>query len=435
MDTERPSPPRHVVLTGVNHSCSSVELRDKLLFTPQQIQRGLEELKKISLLSETVILSTCNRVEIYAVVSDDIAAREALLGFLARFHGLGRAEFEPHLYFYGGEEAVRHLFDVAASLDSLVVGEYQVLGQVKEAHRVAREAGNTGAVLNQLFQTAVTAGKRARAETKIGEGAVSVSSAAVKLARQILGRLEDNTALILGAGEMSELTVKHLKQAGIGRLFFANRTLEKSMALAREYSGKAIEFSEMKSVLWECDVVISATASPHFVLGVKDITETMEKRNNNPMFLIDIAAPRDIHPDTGNLYNVFLYNIDDLTKVTRDSSQSREAEIGKVRAILKEEMDKYSVWVESLKIRPLLVSLRNRFETLRDNELDRNASEIKALPKEAREFVRSFAESLTNKMLQDPSKTLIELSNAHDGDMLADVITRVFKLKEDEKPK
>jgi glutamyl-tRNA reductase len=429
MDTDFSAQARHVLLVGVNHTCSSVSLRDRLLFSPQEILRGLEMLRAGQALAESLILSTCNRVELYAVASDGAAAREELLNFLSRFHGVDRREFESHTYSYRCEEAIEHLFDVAASLDSLVVGEYQVLGQVKEAHKAAREAGNTGAVLNQLFQLAVTAGKRARAETKIGEGALSVSFAAVKLAKKILGRLEENAALIIGAGEMSELTVKHLKQAGIGGLFFANRTLERSMALAKEHAGRAVEFGELKTVLPQCDVVISATASPHYLLGVPDVQEAMVKRKNNPMFLIDIAAPRDIHPDVGRLYNVFLYNIDDLNKVTEDSTHSRENEIRKVRDILKEEMAKYYLWYESLKIRPLLMSLRSKLETIKDNELKRYASEINALPEPARTFVQSFADSLTNKILQEPSKSLIEMSGVHDSDSVAEAIIKVFKLE------
>lgn len=429
MDTERPGAASHVLVIGVSHTCASVELRDRLLFTPQETLRGLEELKRLALLSESLILSTCNRVEIYVVAQDAASARNELMDFLARFHGIGRMEFEPHVYFHRCEEAVRHLFEVAASLDSLIVGEYQVLGQVKEAHRMAREAGNTGAVLNQLFQLAVTAGKRARAETRIGEGAVSIASAAVKLARKILGRLADASALIVGAGEMSELTVKHLKQGGVGRLFFANRTMERSASLAREYAGKAVEFSEMKDVLSECDVVISATASPHYVLNVPDVAEAMGKRNNSPMFLIDIAAPRDIHPEAGKLYNVFLYNIDDLTRVTEGSTASRGAETEKVRVILDEEMEKYYAWYESLRIRPLLMSLKAHFETVRDNELKRYSSEMNALPEAAREFVRTFAATLTQKMMQEPSKSLIELSGMHEGENVAEVIRKVFKLK------
>lgn len=419
-------PSRHVVLIGINHTCSSVELRDRLIFPANELFRALEAIRQIPDVYETLILSTCNRMEIYAVASDCEKAHDSLLDFVAGFHGQLRGEFQEHMYYFRCEDAVTHLFDVASSLDSLIIGEYQILGQIKEAHKVALESGNTGPILNRLFQLAVTAGKRARAETKIGEGALSIASAAVQLARKILGKLEENSALIIGAGEMSELTVKHLKAAGIGKLVFANRTLEKSIALAKEFAGTAIELSAVKSALYECDVVISATASPHYILEVPDLSEAMQKRKNRPMFLIDIAAPRDFHPDIGKLYNVFLYNIDDLTHVTHENTKSREVEISKVRIILKEEAANYYTWFDSVKVRPLLVALRKQFEIVRDNELSRYSSEINALPPEAQEFVKVFADSLTNKMLKSPSKALVDTSGMHDGDSISEAIRRVF---------
>lgn len=433
MVTENTCLPHPVVLIGVNHACGSVEIRDRLLFSAHELERGLTLLKSHGAFSESLILSTCNRIELYSVMADERDARNTLLDFLSSFHNIPRTEFESHFYSYSGGEAVAHLFDVAASLDSLVVGEYQILGQVKDAHTAAQRMGNTGTVLNRLFQAAITAGKRVRAETRIGEGSLSVSFAAVKLAKKILGQLEHRTALIVGAGEMSELTVKHLKQTGIGRVIFTNRTLEKSMALVREHGGRAVEYPEMKKVLHECDVVISATASPHYVLSVADIEAAMQRRNNQPMFLIDIAAPRDIHPDVGGLYNVFLYNIDDLTRVTHDSTHARKAEIEKVNAILDKEIKNFYAWYESLRVRPLLVSLRERFESIRDNELKRYASDIESLSPEARDFIKTFAASLTDKMLQEPSKNLITLSCGEDGDTVAENISRVFKLTPDEK--
>jgi glutamyl-tRNA reductase len=429
MDTEAVSLRKHTTVLGINHTTSRTELRDKLLFTGPLLRSALDQLAHMDSLSEAVILSTCNRVELYVVTSRAEKAREVLIDFLAEFHKIKKEEFEPHAYFFRCNEAVEHLFAVASSLDSMVIGEDQILGQVKEAFRLAQEGGCTGPVLNKLFLFAITAGKRARAETKIGEGAVSISLAAVELARKTIGKLEHHAAMVIGAGEMSELTARHLRTAGIGKLYFANRSIERASDLASQYGGIPLKLEERSAILPECDMVISSTASPHYILNPEEMREIMIKRKNRSMLLIDIAAPRDIHPDVGRLYNVFLYTIDDLAQVAKFNAEMRAKEIIEVRKILDEEMRNYFEWYDYLKVQPTLVSLRRRFEAIRDAELNRFAAEIASLPQPVQKLIQDFANSLTKEYLQAPSKKLKELSSTPEGLHYSDSLSQLFNLQ------
>lgn len=420
---------RHVVLLGVNYASCKADVRDRLLFADSVLPDALNLLLQQPGILEGLILSTCNRVEIYAAVSDPAQARATLLNFLAQYHHCERDAFESLTYFYNCQEAISHLFLVAAAINSIVLGEGQILGQVKYSIQTAQELLATGPILNKLFQFAVTAGKRARSETKIGEGAVSVSLAAVELAKKILGKLEHHAAMVIGAGEMSELAAKHLRAGGIGRLYFANRSIERAQLLAEEFQGTPLRLDEKESVLHECDIVVSSTAAPHFVLTTDDIRAAMIKRKNRSMLLIDIAAPRDIHPDTGKLYNVFLYCIDDLNGITAFNKEQRALEVEKVKTILEQEKEKYFKWYAALRVQPTLVSLRGKFERIRDRELERYASSIAALPEPAQKLINEFAASLTNKFLHEPSTALKDLSSEPEMARYSDSLVRVFNLE------
>jgi glutamyl-tRNA reductase len=429
MDSKPHDSGKHVVVLGMNHSCSKAELRDKLLFTGHKLEPALQKLAQDSALLESLILSTCNRVEIYAVVRDPAEARQRLLHFFSEFHGIPVEEFEQHLYFFHCEKAAEHFFNVIASLDSMVIGETQILGQVKEAYRTAVEMRNTGVILNKLFHIGIEAGKRVRTETKISDGILSISSAAVDLAKKILGDLSCSTAMVIGAGEMSVLTAKHLVAAGIQKMYFANRTIENAQPLAEQFGGSALLLEEKETVLAECDIVISSTGSPHFILTPEGVKKVMTQRKNRALFCIDIAAPRDIHPDVGRIPNVFLFTIDDLSQVVSRNSQARSGEIGKARALLEEDLEKYYSWFRSQKVLPTLVSLRKRFEEILDDELARYESQINSLPEPSRRLVRQIATSLTNKFLNSPSKILKEVALEEDGGAHARSIATVFDLK------
>jgi glutamyl-tRNA reductase len=289
--------------------------------------------------------------------------------------------------------------------------------------------GNTGAILNKLFHIGIEAGKRVRAETKISDGILSISSAAVDLAKKILGELSCSTAMVIGAGEMSVLTAKHLPASGISKMYFANRTIENALPLAEQFGGSALLLEEKETVLAECDIVISSTGSPHFILTPEGVKKVMVQRKNRALFCIDIAAPRDIHPDVGRIPNVFLFTIDDLSQVVSRNSQARAGEIGKARALLKEDLEKYYSWFHSQKVLPTLVSLRKRFEEILDDELTRYESQINSLPEPSRLLVRQIATSLTNKFLNSPSKILKEVALEEDGGAHARSIATVFDLK------
>ena len=435
MDSKGCSIDRHVVVYGLSHATSTAALRDRLLFSDATVPVALTNIRDATGFPEALILSTCNRMEIYAVCEAPENAPAALTAFLASWHGVPAEEFAPHVYFHRCRKAAEHLFRVAGSIDSLMVGESQVLSQVKNAYRLARESGATGTVLNKLFQFAITAGKRVRTETKIGEGAVSISQAGVELARKILGRLSDRTALIIGAGEMSELTARHLRAASIGRFFFANRTLENAAELARVYGGTPISLADMETVLPDCDIVISSTASPTCIIDAGMVKTVMAARNNRPIFLIDIAAPRDIHPDVDKLYNVFLYSIDDLAQIAKFNVEMRSNEVRSAMAVLDDELAKYCEWYGYLKIQPILVSLKNRAEIIRRKKLCQYASELSQLPEPARLFMQEFLDALTEEYFEEPSRVLRESLGSNDWLQLSDSLVRLFDLKPQEPEK
>jgi glutamyl-tRNA reductase len=419
---------RHVVVLGMNHVSSRTELRDRLLFSGEKLAAALRMIAKEERILESFILSTCNRVEVYAVVADPAAARGWLLRFFSDFHGIPVADFEPHLYFYECYRAAEHFFAVISSLDSLVIGEYQILGQFKEAYRLARDMGNTGTLLNKLFHFGVETGKRVRTETRISDGVLSISSAAVDLAKKILGDLKTRTALIIGAGEMSELSAKNLASAGIKQMYFANRTIENAITMAEKFNGKALLLRERATVMPHCDIIISSTGSPDYVILPDEIKKVMAERKNRALFLIDIAAPRDIHPDAGRIRNVFLYSIDDLSQVVAENAQARAAEIGKAREILTEDLEKYYDWYRCLRVVPTLVALRQQFEKLKDEELEHYGSRINALPPEQRELLRQFASSLTKKFLSHPSKMIKEVASDIDVCSFTKSVALLFDL-------
>lgn len=420
---------KHVVVLGMNHASSSGELRDRLLFPDTGLEKGLEAIRDVQELCESMILSTCNRVELYGVSTNPGSAREALLNFMAQYHGIEVEEFSHSTYFYHCDKAVEHLHSVAASLDSMVVGETQILGQVKDAYMAAARAGNTSTYLNKLCHFAIEAGKRVMTDTRINAGLVSISSVAVELAKKILGRLGNSVALVIGAGEMSMLAAQHFSSAGIGKMYFANRTRERAMEMAAEFNGTPLVLSEWPEVLDQCDVVVSSTGSPHYVVKPEHIKSAMARRKNQPVFLIDIAAPRDIDPAVAELYNVFVYSIDDLARVVHSNTNARAEEIGNARRVLGEEITKYFDWYNSLKVTPTLVKLRRKFEDMCAEELKRYENSIASLPEDARKVVRQFASSLTKKFLRVPSRVLHEKTQKEDAAQFADTVADLFDLK------
>lgn len=428
MATDKDLARKHVVVLGMNHQSSAIDFRDRALFSGSRLENGLAALAEREIVDESLILSTCNRVEIYAVTSRPKCAHEEILSFWADFSEIDRQSLRDQTYYYHCGEAVRHLYRVVSSLDSMVIGETQILGQVKGAFALARDLGNTGTMLNRLFLMAIETGKRVQTDTAISEGLVSISSVAVELAQKILGRLKKRSVLVLGAGEMSKLTAKHLTSAGVSRLYFANRTREKAVELAAAFQGTPLLLRERDTVFPICDMVVSSTGSPHYIITIDEVRRVMARRSNRPLFLIDIAAPRDIDPKVGTLPNVFLYGIDDLSAVVRENTAMRKQEVTIAEKIIEQEFDKYVEWYRSLRVLPTLISLRKRFENDCERELKRYNSEIGTLTPEAQDMVKRFATSLTKRFLRAPSKSLRDVAARNEGVDLADAVANLFEL-------
>ncbi|MBI3329779.1 MAG: glutamyl-tRNA reductase [Nitrospinae bacterium] len=392
----------HIVVVGLSHSTTPVELRERLHFPEGHLEEPLEKLAQYTEVSERVILSTCNRVEIYSRVQHLAHGVARLRQFLADYHGLPLAVFEQYIYAYHSEAALRHLFRVASSLDSMVIGEPQIMAQMKEAFAVARRANATGPIFNQLFEKAFAIAKRVRTETRIGEHAVSVSYAAVELAKKIFQDLVAKMVLIVGAGETSELAAMHLMSHGVKNLLVANRTLERALELASRLQGQAIPFAELPAYLDKADIVISSTGSPDFVVRKADVQSAMRVRKNRPMFFIDIAVPRDIDPMVNNLDNVYLYDIDDLQHIVDENRKARQREAALGETVILREVEQVLRWLDEQEVVPAVVRLRRKAEAIRNQELAKLFSRLGHLSDAERTAIEAMASSITNKLLHTP---------------------------------
>jgi glutamyl-tRNA reductase len=416
---------------GLSHRTAPVELRECVDFSRGGLDVALEAVSARGLGSEVVVLSTCNRAEIYGVV-ESAAAREALARFFSEYHGIDHSRVERHLYRHEDADAARHLFRVAAGLDSLVIGEPQILGQVKSAYAVAREHHATGPLTNRLFHSAFAVGKRVRTETGLGEGAVSVSSAAIALAKRIFGDLRERSVLILGAGEMARLTGIHLQAQQVRQLAIAGRTQQAAEALAAQVGGRAIPWSTLDSALGSADIVVTAIGAAAPLLDCGRIEHVMRHRRTHPLFVIDIALPRDVDPAAGDLDQVFLYNIDDLRTIVKENLARRSTELERAEAIVAEEVNRFTSWLQSREIIPTLVALRQRFEAIRRAELTRLEPKLSVLSPQARTRLDEITRLIVEKLLLTPTE---QLKSASDGTMAvryADAVNRLFRLAADD---
>ena len=422
----------HLFLLGVSHKTTPVELRERLDFAARGLGPALEALSRLPGASEAVVLSTCNRAELYVACDEVPAAREDLLAFLTGYHGLEAGALAPHLYERADAEAAHHLFRVAGGLDSLVVGEPQILGQVKSAFAAATEERTVGPVLNKVFAWSFTVGKRVRTETALSEGAVSISFAATALARKIFGDLKGRTALVIGAGEMGELTAQHLQTQGVARTLITSRTLAHATALAEAIGGTAVPWADVFATLGQADIVISATGSPLPILTKPQVEQVMRGRRNRPLFLIDIALPRDIDPAVGDLEAVFLYNIDDLQAVVRENLARRAGEVSRAEDIVAGEVEKFEAWLATRDAIPTVVALRQRFDAIRRHELERLQPKLAGLPPEAGARVDEITRLLVEKLLITPTEQLKSTSDPQRVRIYADALTRLFALDAEE---
>jgi len=419
-----------ILVVGLNHRTAPIELRERLHVPERDLPRALEMLRAVPDLPELMLLTTCNRVEVYGVSEGSaLSAAQAIADTLGRFHGVDTMAFAGNLYTHVAGEAVRHVFRVAASLDSLVIGEPQILGQVKSAYAAAQAQEATGAILNNLLEQAFHVAKRVRTETGIGTSPVSISSVAVDLARKIFGELAGRSALILGAGEMAELALRHLVDDGVKSVLVANRSYDRAQALARQFCGRAVTFDDFRQEMVGADIVISATSAPHLLLKREDLEAITLKRRHRPIFLIDISDPRNIDPTCNDVDNVYLYNIDDLQAVVNANVEERKQEAERAAPIIEREVAVYLNWLRSLDVVPTIVSLRQRVEEIRQAELAKALGRLGALSPEQREAVAAMTQSMVNKILHQPMTELKRRATLQDGHLYTSVLRRLFGLE------
>ena len=419
----------HLFLLGVSHRTAPVDLRERLDFSSRDVGAAVETLAaRAAGAAESVVLSTCNRSEIYVATADPARAREELVAFLSDYHQLPRDAFLPHLFTYDDAAAAHHLFRVAAGLDSLVVGEPQILGQVKDAFQVAAERHCTGPLLNKTFHSAFGVGKRVRTETAIGEGAVSVSFAAVALARKIFGRLQGRRVLVVGAGEISALTAQHLRSHGAAEIVITSRTAAHAEALATDVGGHAVPWGTMTAAIARADIVITATGSQRPIITRADVVAATGRRRADPLFIIDIAVPRDVDPTVGEIEQVFLYNVDDLQNIVQENLARRGAEIARAEAIVGEELARFTAWQRSRRAIPTVVALRQRFDDIRRAELQRLDGRFSGLPPEARMRVDEVTRLIVEKLLLEPTEQLKALPDEETQAIYTEAVNRLFRL-------
>ena len=411
-----------LALYGINHKTAPIDLRERVAISPTGLPEVTRALAAVPGVAECMIVSTCNRVEMLAVLNspnpDTPNADEAsadLAGFLNRQFGLDPALLAPHLYRHTDQDAVRHLFRVAASLDSMVVGEPQILGQVKEAYAVARTAGTIGSELEHLLQATFAAAKRVRTETEIGANSVSIASVAVELARKIFGSLNGRTVFLVGAGKMSELAARHLVQQGAGAILVTNRTQERARQLAEPFNGRVIPFDKLYEAASEADIVISSTGAPHPIFRREHGQTFMHRRRNRPMFFIDIAVPRDVDPAVNQIEGIFVYDIDDLQQVAASHIAERGRQAGDAEALIAAEVDRFHRRRRTVNVAPQIVSLQQQAEELRQAELRRMHARLGTLNAEQLAAVEALTRGLVNKFLHPPMQALKQAARENDS--------------------
>ncbi|MGX5914431.1 glutamyl-tRNA reductase [Aliidiomarina sp. Khilg15.8] len=403
-----------ILALGVNHKTASVEVREKVAFQPDDLELALQSLTQLGHVSESVIVSTCNRTELYCHLEDDDLT--PIIEWLAQFHQLPPGELSQYIYQHADDSAVNHLMSVASGLDSLVLGEPQILGQVKQAYQQARQAGTVGTIFERLFQSTFAVAKDVRTHTEVGQNAVSVAFAAVNLAKHIFSNLKTSRVLLVGAGETAELVARHLSEQGVARIQIANRTRERGEALAQAVGGEAHALTELHTLLPQADIVISSTASPLPIIGKGLVESAIKKRRHQPMLLIDLAVPRDIEEQVGDLDDVYLYTVDDLQSIVSANRKQRESEAETARDMITEQAQIFSDWMRSLNSVDLLRRYRQSNQEAAQQPVERALAAL-AAGKAADEVVRELSQRLTNTLMHQPTRAIQEAGRR--GDMTA----------------
>lgn len=420
----------HILSVGLNHKTAPVDVRERFAFSDASLADALVALRHTKSVLECVILSTCNRMEMYVVCDQLHTGRYYTTTFLETWFETDREQFADHLYFFEGEAAVRHLFEVTCGLDSMIMGETQILGQVTDAMEAAQKAQTTGTLLNKLFREAITVGKKAHSETEISQNAVSVSYAAVELGKKIFADFTGKTAMILGAGEMGELTAKHLQSNGIGNVLVVNRTAERARALADRIGGEDYPFGQLDEALMQADIVISSTGSEDAVLTKERIDHIMKSRRHRALFLIDIAVPRDIEPAVNETKNVYLYNIDDLEAIVASNREERAREAEKVREFIAAAVAEFAEWVQTLGVVPLITALREKALNIQAETMQSIERRLPDLSERERRVINKQTKSIVNQLLRDPILQIKELAAEPNRDEAIAIFERIFALEE-----
>jgi len=421
-----------VILLGINHKTAPIEIREKLAMSKPQIKTKASQLKNLLEIDGVVVLSTCNRTEFYIATKNVDSGKKSLIEFVANYGNCSPKILERYIYLKDCRNAVHHLFRVSAGLDSMILGETQILGQVQDAYEYALEFKISNNVLNTLFQNAISVGKRVRTETLIDRHAVSVSSASVELAKQIFGNLQGHSVLILGAGETSELTARHLVANGVSTVIVANRTFERANLLAQEFGGEAIRLDDFPNYLTRADIVISCTAAPKYIVDANDLLPFIDERKDKPILFIDIAVPRDINPDVCTLSNVALYDVDDLQNVVHQNLVGRKKEAVKAELIINDELEKFFHWLDTLVVIPTIIALKEQGENIKIKETERALRKLNNLSEKEKNTIKSMANSIVNQLLHNPIANLKEHAHGEKGAIYAEAIQKLFKLDGDE---
>jgi glutamyl-tRNA reductase len=421
---------RDIVLLGLNHKTAPVDVRECIAFTADETDRALVMLRDNPTIGESVLFSTCNRIELLMAVDERDAAVTIAKQFIAEFKKVPLAQFENSLYQYVGDEAVRHTLQVAASLDSMVVGEPQILGQMKEAYRKATVEKTSGVILNKLLHRTFFVAKKVRTETGIGDHAVSISYAAIELGKKIFGDLEGKRVMLIGAGEMAELAVEHLIRNRAGTITVANRTFSRGVELANRFRGKAIKFEEIIDCINDVDIVISSTGANDYVLRKNQVKAAMKSRRNRSLFFIDIAVPRDIDPDINRINNAYVYDIDDLKGIVDENIEDRNREALKAQRIIDEAVIGFRKWFDTLKVVPTIVSLRGKVESMARQELEKTLVSLSHLSESDKRTIERMTGALVNKILHEPTDYLKKDGCRGNKSVALDITRKLFKLEE-----
>ncbi len=417
----------NILVIGLNHKTAALDVREKVAFDGDRLDEAMRILKRSGAVKENIILSTCNRVEIYAAVNEVDPGVEGIKNFLSSFHNIPGELLDNALYTYTGADAIRHLYRVASSLDSMVVGEPQILGQLKDAFEAALKSRSTGVLLNKLMRKAVSTAKRIRTETKIAESAVSISFAAVELAKKIFDDLSAKSFMLIGAGEMAELAARHLINNGVKKVFVTNRTAARAEELAAEFHGKAIPFENFTRELLYTDIIICSTGASCYILKKEQMHRIMKERKQKPMFIIDISVPRNIDPLINDLDNVYLYDIDNLQGIIETNINERAKEAEKAEKIVDEEIDSFLKWKASLSAAPTIVALRNQAEEIRKTELQKTLRKLGPVEEDMIKSIEYLTASIVNKIIHPPTAAL--KTEDEDKEQMLDTVRKLFNLK------